>query len=75
MQNIEELRDKIFLLLGKHLVRFQTVEMRLKSLLKLNRTIISKNDSSPLIIEPSVKNQTLGGLTTKALNSIFVSGT
>lgn len=72
MQNIEKLRDEIFLLLGKHLVHFQTVEMRLKSLLKLNRTIISKNDSSPLIIEPSVKNQTLGGLSTKALKSIFL---
>lgn len=75
MQNIEELRDKIFLLLGKHLIRFQTIEMRLKSLLKLNRTMILEGKSSPLIIEPPVKNQTLGGLTTKALNSIFVSGT
>ena len=72
MQNIEELRDKIFLLLGKHLIRFQTVEMRLKSLLKLNRTIILENKNSPLVIEPPVRNQTLGGLSTKALNSLFL---
>ena len=62
MQNIEELRDKIFLLLGKHLICFQTVEMRLKSLLKLNLTMIFEDKSSPLIIEPPVNNQTLGGL-------------
>ena len=72
MQNTEELRDKIFLLLGKHLIRFQTVEMRLKSLLKLNRTIILENKNSPLVIEPPVRNQTLGGLSTKALNSLFL---
>ena len=71
-RKIEELRDKIFLLLGKHLIRFQTVEMRLKSLLKLNRTIILENKNSPLVIEPPVRNQTLGGLSTKALNSLFL---
>lgn len=72
MKNIEELRDKIFLLLGKHLIRFQTVEMRLKSLLALNSTIIFKKSSLSLITEPSVNNQTLGGLSKKALNSLFI---
>ena len=75
MQNTEELRDKIFLLLGKHLIRFQTIEMRLKSLLKLNRTIIFENKNYPLVIEPPVRNQTLGGLSTKALNSLFMLDT
>lgn len=75
MQNTEELRDKIFLLLGKHLIRFQTIEMRLKSLLKLNRTIIFENKNSPLVIEPPVRNQTLDGLSTKALNSLFMLDT
>lgn len=72
MQNIDEIRERIYSLLGKHLIRFQTIEMRLKSLVKMNRTIISKPNDLPLIIEPSVQNQTLGGLTTKALNSLFL---
>ena len=61
MQNIDEIRERIYSLLGKHLIRFQTIEMRLKSLVKMNRTIISKPNDLPLIIEPSVQNQTLDG--------------
>lgn len=72
MQNIEAIREKIYSLLGKHLIRFQTIEIRLKSLIKMNKTIISKPNDSPLIIEPSVQNQTLGGLSSKALNSLFL---
>ncbi|MFH7805819.1 MULTISPECIES: OST-HTH/LOTUS domain-containing protein [unclassified Acinetobacter] len=72
MQNIEEIRERIYSLLGKHLIRFQTIEMRLKTLMKINKTIISKPNNSPLVIEPSVQNQTLGGLSTKALNSLFL---
>ena len=55
----------------KHLIHFQTVEMRLKALMKMNKTIISQPNNSPFVIEPSVQNQTLGGLSTKALNSLF----
>ena len=40
--------------------------------MKINKTIISKPNNSPLVIEPSVQNQTLGGLSTKALNSLFL---
>ena len=72
MQNIEELRDKIFLLLGKHLIRFQLVEMRLKALIKTNKTIISHSNNTSVVIEPPVQNQTLGWLSTKALNSLFL---
>lgn len=75
MQNINELNDRIFLLLGKHLIRFQTIEMRLKSLLKLNRAFIFENKNSLQVIEPSVQNHTLGGLSTKALNSLFTLDT
>lgn len=73
MQNIEKLRDRIFLLLGKHLIRFQTIEMRLKALIKMNKTIVSQSNNTPIIIEPSVQNQTLGGLTTRAINDLFIS--
>ena len=73
MQNIEKLRDRIFLLLGKHLIRFQTIEMRLKALIKINKTIVSQSNNTPIIIEPSVQNQTLGGLTTRAINDLFIS--
>lgn len=72
MQNINELNDRIFSLLGKHLIRFQTVEMRLKNLMKMNKTIISQSNNEPSIKEPHVHNQTLGGLSTKALNSLFL---
>ena len=72
MHNIEECRDKIFILLGKQLIRFQTVEMRLKSLLKLNRSISFEKNSAPLITEPLVNNHTLGGLSSKALSSLFI---
>lgn len=71
MKNIEEIREQIYSLLGKHLIRFQTVEMQLKYLLKQNKTVIFENKDSPSLIEPSVQNQTLGGLSTKALKSIF----
>lgn len=40
--------------------------------MKMNRTIISKPNNPPLVIEPSIHNQTLGGLSTKALNSLFL---
>ncbi len=72
MQNIEENREKIYSLLGKHLIDCQTIEMRLKALLKMNKTIITKPNDKPITIEPSVKNQTLGGLSTTALTSLFL---
>ncbi|NNH86953.1 OST-HTH/LOTUS domain-containing protein [Acinetobacter terrae] len=75
MQNIIEITDRIFLLLGKHLIRFQTIEMRLKALIKMNKTIISQPNNAPIIREPAVQNQTLGGLSTKALNSLFLLDT
>lgn len=75
MQNINELQDKVYLLLGKHLIRFQTVEMRLKNLLRCNCSVIMEKESSPQIIAPQVQNYTLGGLSTNALNSFFILDT